>query len=382
MELTHAYGSARDIPVHLHALCTGSADEVDRAFDELWNKTLHQGVSIYTATVPVMEFGFRMIAAGTLRCRARMLSYNGHALWIARSLRNSEDDEDDEDDEDESSSDRVVAQQCIEVGLGNRESVVKFMDDADVNVRRVAPFALAQLALCIDDAASPASKLLVAALGARLAKEPEPTVLASLLCAAGELGTVEPGLLPLVVARMEDGQLEESVRSVAAYALSKAGVSLTGSMRDRLISAVRNRRSVDAALLLGRGTSAADPEADNPWFDMRPHFSFLRELLKLPPENIPSMVDLFVDLVATDSEYTFERVSLPILEYVVGSVRLDRIAGKEDLAAAQRQVLKALYENEDVWGNRNGVFLELPKRFGFSNDQAGRELLGRLIDAN
>ncbi len=76
-ELSHAHGSAEDIPDLLRALADPFGDW-DQTLDELFgDNLLHQG-TCYSATPPALPFLARMIASGALPARQRLDLY----VWL------------------------------------------------------------------------------------------------------------------------------------------------------------------------------------------------------------------------------------------------------------------------------------------------------------
>jgi len=61
--LTHAYGSAADVPDLLRALTAADADKADEALSELYGSVLHQG-TVYAASAEAVPFLVRIAAAG------------------------------------------------------------------------------------------------------------------------------------------------------------------------------------------------------------------------------------------------------------------------------------------------------------------------------
>jgi hypothetical protein len=62
-DITHAYGSAEDLPALLRALVGDDADAADEAVSEVYGSVLHQG-TVYAASAEVAPFLARVAAAG------------------------------------------------------------------------------------------------------------------------------------------------------------------------------------------------------------------------------------------------------------------------------------------------------------------------------
>lgn len=74
--LTHAYGSAADVPDLLRALASADPDEREAALSELHGNVWHQG-TVYPATPHVVPFLLELLAEPGLEGRAGLLRYLG-----------------------------------------------------------------------------------------------------------------------------------------------------------------------------------------------------------------------------------------------------------------------------------------------------------------
>ncbi len=74
--LTHAYGSAADVPDLLRALASGDPDEREAALSELHGSVWHQG-TVYPATPHVVPFLLELLAEPELEGKAGLLHYLG-----------------------------------------------------------------------------------------------------------------------------------------------------------------------------------------------------------------------------------------------------------------------------------------------------------------
>lgn len=191
-DLSHAYGSAEDVPGLLHAIACGDAEAASNAVHELFGSIWHQG-SVYAATEYAVPFLARMAAAGLaprdlaqlLGCIAESGDYRSGTPGGARAA--------------------VAAQ----VNL-----LAPLLDSPDSQVRTAAAWALAR--------SGPAGQVLPA-LRARWEIEEDPPVRAALLRAMSELDPAQA--LSTADRVLVSGTLGE--RFVAAWARVTAGLPWT-----------------------------------------------------------------------------------------------------------------------------------------------------------
>src|SRR5205807_738940 len=70
--LSHAYGSAADVPDMLRGLTAPDRDRRENALDGLMGSIYHQG-TVYDATAPAVPFLLELLAEPSVKGRARLL---------------------------------------------------------------------------------------------------------------------------------------------------------------------------------------------------------------------------------------------------------------------------------------------------------------------
>jgi HEAT repeat protein len=207
--LTHAYGSAEDVPATLRALGSDDSEAASEALSELFGSIFHQG-TVYEATVPAVRF---LVDLGYAAPHGRadivgmvgMLADPNHAYGGLDEV------------------DRAVAAQA--------ERLVPLLADTDARVRAQAAYALAQCG----------ARTPVAALRDRWAVETEPEVRASLLLA---LALRDPdGTAPLLRDAMVDPAHE--VRVAAAIGALRAGTGWPDGAAEALAEAFTSGVELD-----------------------------------------------------------------------------------------------------------------------------------------
>jgi hypothetical protein len=71
-QLTHAYGSAEDVPQHLHALLSPDKEKRDEAFGFFWGSVIHQG-TVYEVTAHVVPFLLELLQTPDAELRRALL---------------------------------------------------------------------------------------------------------------------------------------------------------------------------------------------------------------------------------------------------------------------------------------------------------------------
>ncbi|SHM71036.1 hypothetical protein [Cryptosporangium aurantiacum] len=199
--LSHAYGSAEDVPGMLRRAAAADAEEAAAAVEELNGSVFHQG-SVYSATVAAVPFLVRL-AGEALHDRAGL-------LWMVGMLA---------DDRHAYGSEFVRVRDAVSA---QRAALVSLLADSDPTVREAAAYAAAKSGADAD------------VLFPRWTAEAHPSVRASLALALGEAGLAmaEPA-----------ARGEPAVRVAAALALMRSGAESLPSI-DALVTAVEVGASV------------------------------------------------------------------------------------------------------------------------------------------
>ncbi|MET8545394.1 hypothetical protein ABZW03_32870, partial [Kitasatospora sp. NPDC004799] len=170
-DVSHAYGSAEDLPDLLRALAEGDGEAAEEAVSELYGSILHQG-TVYSASADAVPYLARIAAAGIR---------SEDVLFLLGGLAESEDEWE-------------VADGAVRAAVASQlPLLLPLLADPDESVRLAAAWAVGHTgnggngAAGGDDGAARAAS---AALRERGAAERNPDVAAELLVA---LGRVDPG---------------------------------------------------------------------------------------------------------------------------------------------------------------------------------------------
>ncbi|MGR6317357.1 HEAT repeat domain-containing protein [Micromonospora soli] len=211
-QLTHAYGTAEDIPDLLRALASDDDDEVGEAFDEIIGSIFHQG-DVYPATVPAVPFLVELASTAQHR-RGWFLATVGmladpHHAWGEE------------------------AEEVCEAVRAQADRFPPLLDDPDPEIRAAAAYTVAQ---CGD-------RLPVTLLRDRWATEDDPTVRAALALALGLRDT--GGAAGLLAAALHEE--EHPVRVAAAVAIKRAGLPWPAGAAEALAAAFDQAVELDYA---------------------------------------------------------------------------------------------------------------------------------------
>ncbi|MFI1398066.1 hypothetical protein [Streptomyces sp. NPDC020681] len=202
-ELSHAYGSAEDLPQALRALASDDDGESTEALDELWSSLVHQG-TVYAATAAAVPYLAGMAAAGV-----RTLDL----LVLLGAIAESED---------EYGLDAPGA--CRAAVAAQLPLILPLMEASDAQVRQAATWAAGRTG---------AAGAALPVLRQRWADEQEPGVRAEALAATVRLDPAGTGATALAaMSSDEPGEL----RVVAVFACLDAGLPWSAEHREAMLS--------------------------------------------------------------------------------------------------------------------------------------------------
>jgi hypothetical protein len=176
--LTHAYGTAEDVPEILRGLASEDPDTREIALDDFHGAVHHQG-DIYDSTVACLPFLFELVASPAAPGRgavAELFASLGESLDGSR----RQYDESDESDAAETDAAWRIPYREAEALIRSRAGeFVLWLTDADAQVRAAAAAALAYFATDTQDT--------VLRLESRLVEEPEVECRIALIEAAADI---------------------------------------------------------------------------------------------------------------------------------------------------------------------------------------------------
>ncbi|MFF4429608.1 HEAT repeat domain-containing protein [Streptomyces sp. NPDC001513] len=154
--LSHAYGSAEDVPDLLRALTGADADAADEALSELYGSVLHQG-TVYAASAQAVPFLAGIAAAG---------HRTADVLALLGGMAESEDED-------------GVAPGAVRAAVADRlPLLLPLLASPEPEIRRTAAWAVSH---------TRATAIALPALRARWDEEPEPSVRAEVLAGIARL---------------------------------------------------------------------------------------------------------------------------------------------------------------------------------------------------
>ncbi|WP_327359934.1 hypothetical protein [Streptomyces sp. NBC_01296] len=200
--LSHAYGSAEDIPDLLRALTGADADAADEALSELYGSVLHQG-TVYAASAEAVPFLAGIAAAG---------HRTADVLALLGGMAESEDE-------------YGVAPGAVRAAVADRlPLLLPLLASPEPEVRRTAAWAVSH---------TRATAIALPALRARLDEEPEPAARAEVLAGIARL---DPQGGAAAAAAVLDPSQPAEVRMAAVFASLDAGAPWTEPMHTTMLS--------------------------------------------------------------------------------------------------------------------------------------------------
>jgi HEAT repeat protein len=191
-ELTHAYGSAEDVPEMLRAAAAPDEETADAGVSDLYGSVLHQG-SVYSSTPVVLPFVLDIAADPRSQCRYLLVGFVGTAV---------------------ASGDARIR----DVVANRADRLVELLADEDDKVREMAAYTLGHLD------SVPLDRL-------RWEVEQEPIVRASILVAASRLD-LQGARAWLTSALTEPG----AVQAAAAYVIGVNSLPWTSAVTEALLN--------------------------------------------------------------------------------------------------------------------------------------------------
>ncbi|MET9388517.1 HEAT repeat domain-containing protein [Streptomyces sp. NPDC002928] len=200
--LSHAYGSAEDIPDLLRALAGADVDAADEALSELYGSVLHQG-TVYAATAEAVPF-----LAGIATANHR----TADVLALVGGMAESKDE-------------YGVAPGAVRAAVAEQlPLLLPLLASPEPEVRRTAAWAVSH---------TRAAAIALPALRARWDEEPEPSVRAEVLAGIARL---DPQGGAAAAAEALDPSQPAEVRMAAVFASLDAGAPWTEPMHTTMLS--------------------------------------------------------------------------------------------------------------------------------------------------
>ncbi|MER5760044.1 hypothetical protein [Streptomyces sp. NPDC002082] len=200
--LSHAYGSAQDVPDLLRALAGTDVDAADEALSELYGSILHQG-TVYAASAEAVPFLAR-IAAGGHR--------PADVLVLLGGLARSEDE-------------HGVAPGAVRAAVVDRlPLLLPLLAAPEGEVRRTTAWAVSHTG---------APAFVLRALRSRWAEETEPAARAEVLAGIARL---DPQVAAVTAATVLESPQPAEVRMAAVFARLDADAPWTGAMHATMLS--------------------------------------------------------------------------------------------------------------------------------------------------
>ncbi|MFD3547357.1 hypothetical protein ACFWUW_17450 [Streptomyces sp. NPDC058655] len=200
--LSHAYGSAEDIPDLLRALTGADADAADEALSELYGSVLHQG-TVYAASAEVVPFLAEIAAAG---------HRTADVLALLGGMAESEDE-------------YGVAPGAVRAAVAGRlPLLLPLLASPEPEIRRTAAWVVSH---------TRAAAIALPSLRARWDEEAEPSARAEVLAGIARLDP--QGGAAAAAAALDPSQPAE-VRMAAVFASLDAGAPWTEPMHTTMLS--------------------------------------------------------------------------------------------------------------------------------------------------
>jgi hypothetical protein len=383
--LSHAYGAATDTPAHLRALVSGDTVAQQAALDHLWAAVIHQGTPwTVTPTAALVVAGLLpdpalsqpvadSISAATgwppLPLRAALLHFLAE---VAEAMR--PDLAEDELAATACPPGRMAPSQAaldrLYAGTQATEQQINELLEALQNrvvldLRATAPALLRAVTSCLPDGAPQVR------VGAAHA--------ASLLTALPQLADHRvPLAVQLDAAAHLAGQRDE--KAALVLALGALGAAPRQFLADpdvavRTCAALAPALAQDAAATAQLLAALADPAAVDTWFVDRPpqfwgrvRFTLLEATLERV-DGFEPLLPAAVAMAALASPYTVDMDWGPLLCAAFPDPG-DPPRPPAALTPAQRDYLRALVDNADLWGTKVGNAAWAFHRVGLPYDRA------------
>lgn len=367
-DLTHAYGSAEDVPDLIRALSTDDGHE--QAVDDFYSMLCHQG-TVYNATAAVIPFLIELLH--TCRDKERRYSFlrmlsdcaNGASyLAVHGELDHSHEQKSKQFNAQLNEELRAVGATRTAVWQGFHV-YISMVSDSCESVRIIAPYTLTSL--CVVEPfpeqllSIEPCKMVIDALTRQLVEEPNQVVRASLIFALNALARHQPSLESLIDKYITDPASGKRERLAAALCTALNHRMTTLAM-DVLVTAVKNDE-----------TDCLFPDIF-PWIDESGWTACILDQLAANAKDDQIEEILPVLLAELDGNKYECSAETRALKVVFGKSKITSSTERSDLTAPQFKVLERMYNNYSLW---QLALLHDLDEFGLSRN---RDDLGRLLD--
>jgi HEAT repeat protein len=356
--LTHAYGTAEDVPVLLRRLAAGNAEEQRNVIYEFFGNIWHQG-TVYEASAHAVPFLIEILNAPSIGCRPDILHLlqalaSGSSYHdVHQSLESYQGQRQTPEFQGKVQRELtwvVAAHRAVVDGV---PSYLRLLDDADPSTRSMVPYLLAT---CIERAAE-----IESSIRARVAVEPDASVKAIMVLGLGKLWqrsrhqAGQPAILSPDLATLMTELMGSNHPPVVRLAAALARVECSEAALDPIVYPVI-RETLPASI---------DAMRDTPWFEGEPLRGVIESLAHQPHLQLRLLFDL---LGTGDAEMAAAAV------YQLQEVCRERRSPRQQAARAFGELLKS----EDV--KRRQVAASALSQVGSSASVAADDLVKSLDD--
>ena len=367
----HAYGASGDAPGRLSGLLADDPDTLTRSLDYLYSAMLHQG-TLYPATVPTVLFVAGLLerpdtgrphpdpGAGTEPLRAALLGFLRDAAESAAS----------------GETDAELAERA-RLSPAERERVVEAIRAEDDEVWEEPALEALTWQVVVDlRAAAPVLRDAVRPL----LTCPDALLRSRAVEAAAAIAAL--GGLDLDLSGAADMAETRDEAAVIVLAKGEAGGDTSEFLTHadpaiRACAALAPALSGDPEATRVLVESLDDPQEADRWFGTRPaafgghvRFTLVGALAeRAGPEDAERLLSVHRRMAALASAYTAEADCGPLLELAFSRTPGAGVPGEP--TAVQRDYLRALLDNDDIWAGTVANFAVRLKALGLPMDREG-----------
>ncbi len=372
-DLSHAYGSAEDIPEQLKTLWSGEEELIEKTLYSFFGNIYHQG-TIYSATSYAVPFLIQALAicpisqqaslTSLLSCIAHGMSYKvqHQHLWEEGGIF-SDGRVNTQEYQDETREQLHWVEQGILSVWQGWPVYCTLLGHPNEGVRLEVPLLMVTLlngkytpkGESKKDYGQEARKLFLS----RMQEESSPQVRGSLLMGVTNLDMEEGAKRGFLNYYLDDE--DEVVRLLAAY---------------KLFGWDKSEKVLHILSQAAQATEASDELlASNPWFDFRFSFTLLSTLCSLPLDQFDRFWPILDAYIRATHRFGAEFTVSPIIDMVFKDQKVGDVA--TTLSEPQKKVLKSILETENLWDMSDGNTSAEFQQWGLERD---RKLLKKMLD--
>ncbi|MBD1920766.1 hypothetical protein H6F77_06665 [Microcoleus sp. FACHB-831] len=358
-QLTHAYGSADDVPELIRNLASDNADIRGKAINELYSNICHQG-TVYEATSYAVPFLIELLQSETVQDKDEILTL---LAYLAQGRSYLDVHEISEEPLEPNTPEFVKNQLEKEIELiwvnnvrdavyAGKDVYLNLLEHNDPNIRMTAAYTLA---FCRESVVG-----IISQMFKHLEQEAEPRVKASMVLSLGNLAVHQPELVESLIKLFEaimNSEANNLVTLAAAMALAKLAKEQTPPDAVEVLVNVMAEPQLVSGLY-----------SQLPWANGNVVADVSQCLGDLKADAIAFLIPPLMQTLEFVDASSALSIAEMLLYLAFTGKKVSAKVKIEELNETQRMVVKAIAQSDNAW-TIDGKMSEILSSFGLPNSQ-------------